>query len=157
MSKTKEKTAFACHRGLYEYNVLPFGLANFPGMFQEHMSIILHCLGNIAMAYLHDIIILSASEEKHNNIFKNFDWHNLKLESSKFKFMQKATQYWGFIISEDGIMADPDKVKVMRQMLPPTCVRKIRSFIGMCSYYRSFIPNFSGLAKPLIWLTKKFA
>ena len=54
-------------------------------------------------------------------------------------------------------MADPNKVKVMRQMLPPTCVREVRCIIGMCSYYRRFIPNFSAIAKPLITLTKKFA
>ena len=62
--------------------------------------------------------------------------------------MQKETWYMGF--SEDGIMADPDTVKVMRQMLPPTC-------IGMCSYYRRFIPNFSATAKHIIRLGKKFA
>ena len=71
--------------------------------------------------------------------------------------MQKETQYLGLIISEDGIMADPNKVKVMRQMLTTTCVREVRSFIGMCSYYRRFIPNFSAVAKPFIRLTKKFA
>ena len=71
--------------------------------------------------------------------------------------MHKETHYLGFIISEDGIMADPDKVKVMREMLPPTYVREIRCFIGMCSYYRKFIPNFLAIAKPLIRLTKKFA
>ena len=71
--------------------------------------------------------------------------------------MQKETQYLGFIISEDGIMVDPDKVKVMRQMLPATCVREVRSFIGMCSYYRRFIPDFSVVAKPPIRSTKKCA
>ena len=60
--------------------------------------------------------------------------------------MQKEMQYLGFIINEDGIMANPDKVKVMRQMLPPACVREVRSFIGMCSHYR-FIPIFSAIAK----------
>ena len=70
--------------------------------------------------------------------------------------MEKGTQYLGFIISEGEIMADHDKVKVMRQMLPPTCVREVRHFIGMCSYYRRFIPNFSVIVKPLIRLTKKF-
>ena len=63
--------------------------------------------------------------------------------------------YVSFIISEDGIMADPDKVKVMKQMPPPTCVREVRSFIAMFSYYRRFIPNFSAIVKPLIQLTKK--
>ena len=71
--------------------------------------------------------------------------------------MQKETQYLGFISSRYDIMADPDKVKVMRWMLPTTCVREVRSFIGMCTYYRRFIPNFSANAKLLIRLTKKFA
>ena len=64
--------------------------------------------------------------------------------------MQKETQYLGFIISEHGIMADPDMMQVMRQMLPHTCVREVRNFIGMCSYYWRFIPNFSAISKPLI-------
>ena len=67
--KDKEKTLFTCHRGLSEYSVMPFGLANSPGIFQEIMSIVLHGLENFAMAYL-DHIIFSASEEEHNNIFK---------------------------------------------------------------------------------------
>ena len=54
-------------------------------------------------------------------------------------------------------MADPDKVHVIRNMVPPKCVREVRSFIGICSYYRRFIPNLSAIAKPLINLTKKFA
>ena len=156
----KEKTAFTCHRGLYEYNVMPFGLAGTPGMFQELMSVVLHGLGNFTMAYLDDIIF-SASEEEHKQhiqiVFDCLRQYNLKLKLSKCKFMQKETQYLGFIISEDGIMTDPDKIKGTRQMLPPTCVREVRSFICMCSYYRRFIPNFSAIAKPLIRLTKKFA
>ena len=67
--------------------------------------------------------------------------------------MQKEKQYLGFIISEDGIMADPD---IMRQILPSTCVREVKSFIGMCSCYRIFTPNFAAVVKPLIGLTKKF-
>ena len=43
----KEKTAFTCHRGLYEYNVMPFGFANAPGMCQELMSTVLQDLGTL--------------------------------------------------------------------------------------------------------------
>ena len=60
----REKTAFTCYRGLYNYNVMPFGLANAPGIFQELMSIVLHGLGNFAMAYLDDKTIFSESEEE---------------------------------------------------------------------------------------------
>ena len=112
------------------------------------------------MAYLDDIIIFSASEEEHKQhiqiIFDFLRQHNLQLKLSKCMFMQKETQYLGLIISEDGIMADPDKVKVMRQALPPTCVREVRSIFGMCSYYRRFIPNVVAIVKSLIRLTERF-
>ena len=61
----KEKTAFGCHRGLYEYNVLPFWLMNAPRTFQQLMSVVFHELGDFAMAYLDDIIIFSPKLEEH--------------------------------------------------------------------------------------------
>ena len=61
----KKKTALTCHRGLYEDNVMPFGLAIAPGIFQELISIALQDLGNFAMAYLDDIIIFSSSVKEH--------------------------------------------------------------------------------------------
>ena len=159
--RDKEKTAFTCHRGLYKYNVMPFGLANAPGVFQELMSVVLQYLGKFAMAYLDDIIIFSPSMEEHVKhiqlVFDRLRQHQLKLRISKCKFMQEDTQYLGFIINRQDIMTDPDKVQVIKNMNPPSCVREVRSFIGMCSYYRRFIPNFSAKAKPLIKLTRKFA
>ena len=125
---------------------MPFGLANVPRIFQELMPIVLHGLGDFVMVYLDDVIIFSATEEEQKqHIQKNFDHlrqQNLKLNLTNCKFIQKETQYLDFIVSEDSIMADPDKVKVMRKMLPPTCVTEAGSFISMCSYYRSFIPDF---------------
>ena len=90
-------------------------------------------------------------------VFGRLRQHQLKSKVSKCTFLQKETQYLGFIISKSGIKADPDKVCVIRNMVPPKCVREIRSFIGMCIYYRRFIPNFSAIAKPLVYLTNKFA
>ena len=65
----KEKTVFFCHRGLYEYNVMPFGLANAPGIFQEHMSVVLHNCETFALAYLDDIIIFSSNLEDHKKTY----------------------------------------------------------------------------------------
>ena len=49
--KDKEKTAFAFHRGLFEFNVMPFGLSNAPAVFQELMSVVLQGCDRFATAY----------------------------------------------------------------------------------------------------------
>ena len=55
-------------------------------------------------------------------VFGRLKQHQLKLKLSKCKFLQKETEYLGFIISESGIMADPDKVHGIRNMIPSKCV-----------------------------------
>ena len=61
----------------------------------------------------------------------------------------------GFIISSEGMKPDPKKVEPIKSLPPPTCVREVGSFIGMGSYYRRFIPDFSEIAEPVIALTRK--
>ena len=61
------------------------------------------------------------------------------------------------MINEHGIKPEARKVNVIKALAPPTSVREVRSFIGMCSYYRRFIPKFSEIAEPIISLTRKYA
>ena len=114
---------------------MPFGLPNASNLFQELMSIVLPDLGNFAMAYLDGIIIFSSSRKEHIRhiqiVFGRLRQHPLILKLSKCKFLQKETKYLGFIISRNGIMADPDKVHIIRIMVPPKCVREVRSFIDV--------------------------
>ena len=64
--KSKEKTAFICHKGLYEFNVLPFGLVAAPGKFQHIMNTILAPLiGVCVYVYLDDIIVFSKNKDQH--------------------------------------------------------------------------------------------
>ena len=60
------------------------------------------------------------------------------------------------MISEEGIKPDEKKIEAIKSLPVPTCVREVRSFIGMCSYYSRFIPNFSQIAEPIIALTRKY-
>ena len=57
----KEKTAFACHRGLFQFNLMPFGLTNAPAIFQELLCNDLDGLDRFALAYLDDILIYSST------------------------------------------------------------------------------------------------
>ena len=159
--KDKEKTAFACHRGLFEFNVMPFGLTSAPAVFQELMSIVLHGLSHFATAYLDDILIYSETLEDHmhhlQEVFDRLREHGLKLKLKKCSFLKLETNYLGFLINDRGIKPDPLKVEAIKSLPAPTCVREVRSFIGMTSYYRRFIPNFSEIAEPVIALTRKHA
>ena len=156
---SKQKTAFACHNGLFQWNVMPFGLANAPGIFQELMSIVLQGLECYSLAYLDDVLIFSSSKEEHlahlQKVFDRLRSHNLKLKPSKCEFFNEETQYLGFRISNKGIQPDPEKVRAIEAVQPPKTVREVRGFLGMCSYYRRFIPEFSSIAESLTNLTRK--
>ena len=156
----KEKTAFACHRGLFQFNVMPFGLTAAPAVFQELMSKILQRLERFTTAYYDDILIYSETLEDNlrhiQEVFDRLMNHCLKLKLKKCSFMKSETNYFCFVISEDGVTPESQKVEVIKSLPPPTCVREVRSLIGMCSYYRRFIPRFSSIAEPIIALTRKY-
>ena len=160
MKRIKKKNAFTCHVGLFEYNKLPFGLANGPSIFQELMFNVLEGL-DYCFAYIDDILIYSESLEEHlkhsQAVFDRLSQHGLKLKLKKCNFVQSETNYLGFVISDKGIKPDASKVEAIRNMPNSTTVKHVRSFLGMCNYYRRFLPNFSEIAAPLVALTKKYA
>ena len=131
----KEKTAFACHRGLFEFNVMPFGLSIAPAVFQELMSVVLNGYRAFAIAYLDDILIFSTSFEEHlihlNTIFDSRRHHGLKLKLKKCSFLQTETNYLDFVIDENGIKPDQKKVEAIRVLPAPTCGKEVRSFVGI--------------------------
>ena len=106
-------------------------------------------------------MIFSASLEEHlknlNLVMQRLREHKLKLKLKKCSFLKKETHYLGFVINTEGVKPDQEKVAAIRSLPAPTCVRECRSFIGLSSYYRRFIPNFSQMAEPIIALTRKHA
>ncbi|KAJ0177013.1 hypothetical protein K1T71_007022 [Dendrolimus kikuchii] len=154
------KTAFSVPQGHYQFNRMPFGLKNAPSTFQKLMNTCLSGLqGTRCFVYLDDIVIYSADLNSHINnlkaVFNRLRSFNLKLQPEKCEFLRKEVAYLGHIIGEDGVKPNPDKIKAVTNYPIPQSPKDIKSFLGLVSYYRRFIPDFAKLAKPLTSLLKK--
>lgn len=155
----KEKTAFSIGNGLWQFNVLPFGLCNAPATFERLMEKVLgKLLSKICFVYLDDVIVFGKTFEKMllnlKEVFNCFKKANLKVNPEKCNFFSKEVTYLGFRISEKGVSTDPAKISSVTDWPVPKTKKQLRSFLGFCSYYRKFIKGFSLIAKPLFVLTE---
>ena len=153
-------TAFRTRYGLFEYLVMPFGLANAPSSFQHYVNDVLRpYLDIFCTAYIDDILIYSDSVSEHRKhvelVLGALRQAGLQLDIDKCEFHQTEVLYLGLIISTDGIRMDPQKIEAILQWEAPKNVRDVRAFLGFANFYRRFIDSFSALSAPLVRLTKK--
>ena len=158
--KDKEKTAFSTGKGLWQFNVMPFGLCNAPATFERLMEQILAgLLGDTCLVYLDDIIIVGKDFEDHleklDQVLSKIQGANLKLSPKKCSLFKRKVNYLGHVISSDGIQTDPEKISAVKDWPTPRDKTGVRAFLGLCSYYRRFVKNFSDIAKPLHQLTEE--
>ena len=104
-------------------------------------------LWKYAMVYLNDVTTYSRTFEEHlqhlEEIFKRIEKAGLKINPDKCHFEAQSLQFLGHIITKDGILPDPDKIKAVKEYSIPQNLTQLRAFLGLTSYYRRFIKNFS--------------
>ena len=155
------KTAFTVGgAGLYCFRTMPFGLSNAPATFEHLMEQTLAGLHwQIALLYIDDIIVYSDTVENHlqrlNLVLDRLRQVGLKLKPSKCELLRTSMEFLGHVVSTKGMAPDPKKVDKVLNWPKPTSLTNVRSFVGLCTYYRSYIPNFSQLAKPLYIMMEK--
>ncbi|KAJ6436050.1 hypothetical protein O9K51_11425 [Purpureocillium lavendulum] len=165
MAKGEEwKTAFRTRYGLFEWNVMPFGLTGAPAAFQRYLNDVLReYLDDFVSAYVDDILIYSSGSlkdhrEKVKKVLQKVQEAGLQLDIDKCEFEVQTVKYLGFVVTAGkGIEVDPAKVEAIRSWETPTNVKGVRGFLGFANFYRTFIEAFSDKARPLTRLTGKGA
>ena len=153
------KTAFRTRYGHYEYLVMPFGLTNAPATFQSHIHHVLHgYLDLFCIVYLDDILVFSFDRESHTEhvrkVLERLRKAQLFINSAKCVFYQSQVEFLGFIVGQEGISMDPERVQVIAEWPIPQTFRDIQVFLGFCNFYRRFIHGYSRLTAPLTELLK---
>ena len=149
------KTTFKTNDGLYEWLVMPFELTNAPSTFMRLMNEVLkYFIGKFVIVYLDDILIFSQTKEEHlrhlKYVLDMLQKEKLLMNVKKCFFMQKELVYLGFIISQEGLKMDLEKVEAILNWPTPKNVFEVRIFHGLASFYRKFIKNFKGICAPII-------
>lgn len=146
------KTAFRTTFGLYEFLVMPFGLTNAPATFNRMMDRIFRPHRAYVGTFFDDMIVFSKTEEEHREhlalVFKELRDNRLVINGKKSEFFMEKIHFLGHIVSKDGVRMDPAKVEAIKSWPELRTVHDVRSFLGLCSYYRRFIRHFSEIASP---------
>src|SRR5258705_2234990 len=129
------KTAFRTRWGLYEYLVMPFGLTNAPASFQGLINNALReFLDHFVVAYLDDILIFSQTYEEHvehvKKVLRKLEEKELYVKLKKCEFHKHEIRFLGYMISDEGIGPDPEKIQAIRDWPEPENVKDIQSFVG---------------------------
>ena len=156
--QSKKYLVINTHKGLYHFTRLPYGIASAPSIFQQIMDQILPKLPGV-VCYLDDILVTGKDKREHLNnleaVLQKLSEHNLRIKSSKCKFMQKSVEYLGQVVSTEDIQTSQRKVEAIQSLTPPKDRRSLRSLLGIVNHYGKFIPFLADLSTPLNKLLRK--
>lgn len=160
-NESKKFTAFMTPDGLFEYNVMPFGLVNAPMVFQEVIVNVIRGLKNHRniVSYVDEVILCSTSIDEGLVILQEFlqatENAGLTLRPSKCAFMYRQVNFLGHIISKNGIQPGAEKTDSISLYAQPQNETEVRRFLGITGFFRKFVPDYSIIARPLSKLLKK--
>ena len=131
-------------RSCYCYRVMPFGLKNAGATYQRLMDRVLSpMLGKNVQAYVDDMVVTSREKEQHvadlEELFTTIAKYGLKLNPEKCIFGVEAGKFLGFLLTERGIEANPEKCAAIMAMRSPTSVKEVQQLTGRLAALSRFM------------------
>jgi len=142
--RDESKTAFMTETSSYYYKVMPFGLKNAGATYQRLMDKVLApMLGRNVYAYVDDMVVVSKDRAQHvadlEELFVTISKYRLKLNPEKCVFGVEAGKFLGFMLTERGIEANPDKCAAIIAMRSPTSVKEVQQLTGRMAALSRFV------------------
>ncbi|TKR61813.1 hypothetical protein L596_028869 [Steinernema carpocapsae] len=150
--ESKPYLTINAHKGLFQYQRLPFGVASAPAIFQRTMGQMLAGLEGV-IVYLGDITLTAPTVEEHlrrlEEVLKRLKDYGLRVKKEKCEFLRDNIEFLGHVVSAEGSSTLPEKVEAMLKMPAPQNLKEVDSFLGMVQYYGKFIPQLAAMSAPL--------
>nr|XP_025647635.1 uncharacterized protein LOC112742611 [Arachis hypogaea] len=156
----EEKTAFITPDGTYCYTVMPFGLKNAGATYQRLVNKIFRDLsGNKLEVYIDDMLAKTESGEQLTNdlevIMNTLRKHQMRLNPAKCAFGMEAGKFLGFMITQRGVEANPEKCRAILEMTNPKNLKEIQKLTGRLTALSRFLGASAQKAIPFFKLMKK--
>ena len=100
-----------------------------------------------------DVLVFGHTTAEHDArlmaVLKRIEEAGATLNHEKCSFGQRRMKFLGHVIDQEGISADPDKIKAMTEMEAPKNITELRRFLGVVNHLGKFSHNLATLAQPL--------
>ncbi|XP_012831554.1 PREDICTED: uncharacterized protein LOC105952536 [Erythranthe guttata] len=154
--------SFITATGTYCYVVMPFGLKNAGATYQRLMDKMFRAqLGRNMEVYVDDMLVKSKKRSTHladlAETFATLRLYGMKLNPEKCAFGVKAGKFLGYVITQEGIKVNQDKVEAVLRMTPPRSIKEVQSLAGKMVALARFISRMADKSLPFFKVLRKTA